>query len=272
MVNLLTLIDDIAATMDDVAIMTKVALKKTSALMTDDLAVNAAVVHGVEASRELPIVWSIFLGSLVNKVISISIVLLLGYLYPFALTILLFLGGCYLAFEGTEKVLHKLRKKSDTKKEVQKPNEKQKIWGAIKTDFVLSMEIIVLAQTSLTGTLLQQTLSLTIVGLLASFLIYGLVAILVKVDDLGVILVSKGHKSIGLGLIDITPKMMKGLGAIGTLAMLMVAGGIFSHTFHFKFYINEHIQNLLIGFFTGTILVLLITGFKFMINPQITRK
>lgn len=263
MINLLSLLDDVAATMDDVAIMTKVALKKTSALMTDDLAVNAAVVQGVEASRELPIVWSIFLGSLVNKVICISVVLLINHFYPPILIGLLFLGGCYLAYEGADKIIEKLTKKKDEEKKTTKGiNEKDKIWGAIKTDFVLSMEIIVLAQTGLTGTFLEKTISLSLVGLAASFLIYGLVAALVKIDDLGLILVNKGHQKIGLALVNLTPKMMKALGIIGTIAMLMVAGGIFAHTFHLKTYFYEHLQNLILGLLAGCFLFALSSGVK----------
>ena len=270
MVNLLSLLDDIAATMDDVAVMTKVALKKTSALMTDDLAVNAAVVQGVESSRELPIVWSIFLGSLVNKLICISCVIAINYLYPPLLTILLFLGGCYLAFEGADKIIEKIAQKKDKQKMLIKPtvNENDKIWGAVKTDFVLSMEIIVLAQTSLVGTFLEQTMSLCFVGLAASVLIYGLVAILVKIDDLGVILIKKGHQKIGLTLVNITPKMMKGLGIIGTVAMLMVAGGIFSHTFHLKMYFYEHLQNLILGLIFGLILSFGSIGIKKITKSQ----
>ena len=263
MINLLSLLDDIAATMDDVAVMTKVALKKTSALMTDDLAVNAGVVQGVHASRELPIVWSIFLGSLVNKVICILVVMLLNYFYPPVLTLLLFLGGCYLAYEGADKVIEKIlsSKRSNSTQKSDIP-EKQKVWGAIKTDFVLSMEIIVLAQTEITGSLLEKSLSLSFVGLAASFLIYGLVAILVKVDDMGLILVNKGHQKIGMFFVNLTPKMMKGLGILGTTAMFMVAGGIFIHTFHLPIYFWEHAQSLVLGFFSGLILFGVISNTK----------
>ena len=263
MINLLSLLDDVAATMDDVAVMTKVALKKTSALMTDDLAVNAAVVHGVKASRELPIVWSIFLGSLVNKVICVSIVLLLSHFYPPVLSLLLFTGGCYLAYEGAEKVFEKIsfNKKQGTSNN-KNINEKSRIWGAIKTDFVLSMEIIVLAQTGISGGFLEQTISLSLVGLAASILIYGLVAILVKVDDFGLFLIDKSYKKMGLFLVNLTPKMMKTLGVIGTIAMLMVAGGIFAHTFHLKIYFYEHLQNLVIGLISGILINFIIILIK----------
>jgi uncharacterized protein len=260
MINLLSLLDDIAATMDDVAVMTKVALKKTSVLMTDDLAVNAAVVQGVDASRELPIVWSIFLGSLVNKAICICTVSIINYFYPPILIVILFLGGCYLAFEGADKVYEKIlnRRKKETNKTKSPPiSEKDKIWGAIKTDFVLSMEIIVLAQTGLSGDFVEILISLTFVGLAASLLIYGLVALIVKIDDLGLLLVSRGYSKMGLTLVKIMPKMMKSLGVVGTIAMLMVAGGIFSHTFHVQIYFNEHLQNLIFGLCVGTLLIMI---------------
>ena len=263
MINLLTLLDDIAATMDDVAVMTKVALKKTSALMTDDLAVNAGVVQGVQASRELPIVGSIFLGSLINKIICIVIVLLINYFYPPILLGLLFLGGCYLAYEGADKVIEKIiGKKSNEKIPNKEISEKQKIWGAIKTDFVLSMEILVLAQKELTGSILEKTISLTLVGLAASILIYGLVAILVKIDDFGLFLINKGNNNLGEFLVNLTPKMMKGLGILGTIAMFLVAGGIFTHTFHLPILVWEHAQNLILGLISGLSLVGIITQIK----------
>ena len=263
MINLLSLLDDVAATMDDVAVMTKVALKKTSALMTDDLAVNAAVVQGVDASRELPIVWSIFLGSIINKIICIGIVLLINYSYPPLLTWILLLGGCYLAFEGADKIFEKLIEKftdksTTLKKDKEIVSEKQKIWGAIKTDLVLSMEIIVLAQTGLEGEFLQKLLTLSLIGFSASLLIYGLVAFLVKIDDFGLVLLKNNYQNLGMFLVNLTPKMMKFLGIIGTIAMLMVAGGIFTHTFHLKSFINEYIQNLALGLIFGSFLVFLI--------------
>ena len=218
--------------------------------MTDDLAVNAGVVQGVHASRELPIVWSIFLGSLVNKVICILVVMLLNHFYPPVLTVLLFLGGCYLAYEGADKVIEKIlsSKKSNSNKKSDVP-EKQKVWGAIKTDFVLSMEIIVLAQTEITGSLLEKSLSLSIVGLAASFLIYGLVAILVKVDDMGLVLVNKGHQKIGMFFVNLTPKMMKGLGILGTTAMFMVAVEFLSILFIYQYIFGSTAKALFLAFF-----------------------
>ena len=257
MINLLSLLDDIAATMDDVAVMTKVALEKTTALMTDDLAVNAGVVQGVESSRELPIVGQIFLGSIINKIITIFIILLISNFYPPLLSVLLFLGGCYLSFEGVDKIYEKIT--SPKKNQTNKKNvtEKQKIWGAIKTDFVLSLEIILLAKSTISGTFLKQLISLGVVGLSASLIIYGLVAILVKVDDFGVFLIKHQKTKIGLFLINITPKMMKSLGVIGTTAMLIVGGSIISHLFHFPVLIFDYIQNLFIGIILGLFILMI---------------
>lgn len=258
MFSLLTLLDDVATTLDDVSIMTKIAMKKTAALMSDDLAVNAGVVHGVNADRELPIVKAIFLGSLLNKVYCIIGVLTLMAVYPPILKVILFIGGLYLSFEGAHKVIEKLfhhkdHNKSDSKKET---TEKQRIKGAIRTDLILSIEIIVIAKNSLRGDLLQQTISLIAVGLIASILIYGLVALIVKIDDFGLFLIKKNFKKVGLSLVRVMPKIMKSLGIIGTIAMFLVGGGIVSHTFHIPYWMPELIQNFIIGALAGAICVI----------------
>ncbi|MBD65413.1 MAG: hypothetical protein CME62_09405 [Halobacteriovoraceae bacterium] len=258
MFSLLTLLDDIAMTLDDVAVMTKVAVKRTSALMADDLAVNAGVVVGVTPDRELPIVKSIFFGSLLNKVYSIAGVLILTAAYPPLLTAILLLGGLYLSYEGAHKIEEKLfKKKLETKAKLKAIPEKEKIKGAVKTDLILSIEIIVIAKSTLTGPFLNQLITLIVVGLAASILIYGLVAVVVKVDDFGLHLVNKGRERIGMVFVNSMPFIMKSLGIIGTLAMILVGGGIVAHTFHFPSYINEHIQNLIIGLVTGAIVVAL---------------
>lgn len=252
MFSLLSLLDDIASTFDDVAIMTKVAIKKTSALMSDDLAVNAGVVHGVTPDRELPMVWKIFVGSLYNKVYCILGVLLLMWLYPPVLTVILFIGGLYLSYEGAHKVVEKLFQKKDKDSENLIPlTEDQKIKGAVTTDLILSIEIIVIAKNSISGTFMNQTLTLCLVGVLASVIIYGLVALLVKIDDFGLILIKKGYEKIGSSIVRAMPNFMKGLGIVGTTAMFLVGGGIVAHTFHFPHYINEHLQNLIIGMMAG---------------------
>lgn len=261
MVSLLTLLDDIASTLDEVAIMTKTALHKTSALMSDDLAVNAGVIDGVNPDKELPMVLKIFWGSLINKVICIFAVLLLNWINPFLIKIVLVIGGAYLSFEGVHKIYEKLSeilKRSHTSKNQEKViNEDQKIRGAIKTDLILSIEIIVIAQNQITGSLPLQLLTLSIVGLAASIIIYGLVALVVKIDDFGLYLIRKSYRKIGLIFVKSMPYIMKGLGIVGTAAMLLVGGGIFTHTFHLKFINPEIILNLIIGFGVGAILTLL---------------
>lgn len=252
MFSLLSLLDDIATTFDDIAIMSKIAIKKTSALMSDDLAVNAGVIQGVEAHHELPMVWKIFVGSLINKVYCIAGVIAITSVYPPILKWILFVGGIYLAFEGGHKIIEKLTTKSHAKKkEILNIEPEKKIKGAIRTDLILSIEIIVIAKNSLSGPFINQVASLIIVGVLASILIYGLVATLVKIDDLGLHLIKRNYQNIGLALVRSMPYIMKGLGIIGTLAMLLVAGGIFSHTFHLPLYTIELIQNLILGSTVG---------------------
>lgn len=261
MFSLLTLLDDIATTLDDVAVMTKLAIKKTSALMSDDLAVNAGVITGTPADRELPIVKSIFIGSLLNKVYCISGVILLMAIYPPILKVVLLLGGLYLSFEGAHKILEKMFPKSEIK-EVFNISEKDRIKGAVRTDLVLSAEIIVLANEAITGPFFNQLITLILVGLAASVLIYGLVALLVKIDDLGLYLVKKNYKNVGMGLVNSMPYMMRGLGIIGTLAMLLVGGGIIAHTFHIPYFVPEILQNLALGLIAGLILVVPFEFFK----------
>lgn len=252
MISLLSLLDDIASTLDDITVMTKIALKKTSALMSDDLAVNSAVVHGSPAARELPIVKAIFIGSLLNKLYCIVGILILSAISELIITGILLVGGLYLSFEGAHKVYEKLFGHT-SKAQLEQVCEAQKIKGAIRTDLVLSVEIMVIAKSALTGGLLEQLLSLMLVGFAASVLIYGLVALLVKVDDLGVLLTLRGHPRLGMVLVQSMPKLMRGLGIVGTVAMFLVGGGIVSHTFHLPHYTYELIQNLIIGFGCGII-------------------
>lgn len=256
MFSLLTLLDDIATTFDDVAIMTKVAIEKTSVLMSDDLAVNAGVVTGTPASRELPMVKSIFWGSLLNKVYCIVGVLIIMSIYEPILKGILFIGGLYLVYEGAHKIIEKIFHSEENKEKRKKASEKEKIKGAIRTDLVLSIEIIVIAKESMNGSMTQQILSLILVGLAASILIYGLVAFLVKIDDFGLLLIDKGYKSIGLKLVNSMPYTMKALGIIGTIAMFLVGGGIINHTFHIPIFLPELIQHLILGLIVGLIVLL----------------
>ena len=254
--NLLAFLDDVAATLDDVATMTKISLKKTSALMSDDLAVNAGVVHGVQPSRELPIVGKIFAGSLINKLIAIAIVIGINAFYPPLLSWILILGGFYLAYEGVHKIVEKFFSKDKVIKEKKIVSENQKVFGAIKTDLILSIEIIVIANSYINAELLERLLSLSSVGILASIIIYGLVSLIVKIDDFGIYLIEKDKKSLGLMFVNSMPWIMKSLGIIGTIAMLMVAGGIFSHALHANFIPVKFLQDIILGLIGGLLAML----------------
>ncbi|MCT4643027.1 MAG: DUF808 family protein [Bacteriovoracaceae bacterium] len=268
--NLLSLLDDIALLMDDVSILTKVALKKTSGIITDDLAVNIGQVDGVSPSQEIPTVIKIFLGSLINKIIIIPFILLLNFYAPIVLKFILLFGGFYLAYEGTHKIIEKLFYKKNIKKEkrniLNQDEVKKRIIGAIKTDFVLSIEILVIAQSTLTGPLIQQSISLAIIGFIVSLLIYGIVAFLVKVDDFGIYLIKKSYIGTGKLLVVSMPKIMKLLSFVGIMAMLLVGGEIISHHFHIKDYLLSIAQFIIIGLTSGLIIHLL-----FSIKNKITK-
>lgn len=233
--SLFTLIDDIASILDDVALMTKIAAKKTVGVVGDDLALNANQVTGASSDRELPIVWAVTKGSLVNKVILIPIALLLSAFLPWLIVPLLMIGGAYLCFEGVEKILHKFIAHEEHEEKITF-NEAAKIKGAIRTDFILSAEIIIIALGELTeASLLTRIISLSLVGIGITIFVYGLVALIVRADDFGLYLIKKGGvaKSIGNAILVIMPKFMRSLSFIGTLAMFLVGGGIFVHNVDF---------------------------------------
>lgn len=233
--SLFTLIDDIASILDDVALMTKMAAKKTVGVVGDDLALNANQVTGASSDRELPIVWAVTKGSLVNKVILIPIALLLSAFLPWLIVPLLMIGGAYLCFEGVEKILHKFITHEEHEEKTTF-NEAAKIKGAIRTDFILSAEIIIIALGELTeASLLTRIISLSVVGIGITIFVYGLVALIVRADDFGLYLIKKGGvaKSIGNAILVIMPKFMRSLSFIGTLAMFLVGGGIFVHNVDF---------------------------------------
>ncbi len=243
--SLLSLLDDIATLLDDVSVMTKIAAKKTATLVADDLAVNAEQVTGISAKRELSVIWAVAKGAALNKVILIPAALLISAFIPWAIVPLLMLGGAFLCYEGAHKVHQKLfhsetdkQEKEQLKKAFRDPKvdlvafEKKKIKGAIRTDFILSAEIIVIALGSVAAATLSVQLGVLIaISALVVLVVYGLVAGIVKIDDLGVQLSKHGG---GIGrfgewLIDASPVVMKGLGLVGTIAMFLVGGGIFSH-------------------------------------------
>lgn len=260
--SLLALIDDIAAILDDVAVMTKVAAKKTSGVLGDDLALNAQQVLGVKADRELPIVWAVAKGSLVNKVILVPAALLISSFVPSLITPLLMIGGAYLCFEGFEKVWHLLfHSKEDDKKhhdehvqhlamtpEEMLKMEKDKIKGAVRTDFILSAELIVIALgTAKDATIAIQSAVLVGIALIMTIGVYGFVALIVKIDDMGLHLVTTAKGSsfktmLGNGLLSFAPKLMKFLSVVGTAAMFLVGGGIFHHGIPWLHHLSESIS------------------------------
>ncbi|WIE52231.1 DUF808 domain-containing protein [Pseudomonas sp. GM17] len=245
--SLLVLIDDIAAVLDDVALMTKMAAKKTAGVLGDDLALNAQQVSGVRAERELPVVWAVAKGSFLNKLILVPAALAISAFAPWLVIPLLMLGGAYLCFEGFEKLAHKfLHSKAEDQAEHQQlieavadpatdlvAFEKTKIKGAIRTDFILSAEIIAITLgTVADAPLMQQVVVLSGIAIVMTIGVYGLVGGIVKLDDLGLWLTQKPGqvaKSIGGAILSAAPYMMKSLSVIGTAAMFMVGGGILTH-------------------------------------------
>jgi predicted DNA repair protein MutK len=261
--SLLALLDDIATILDDVAVMTKVAAKKTAGVLGDDLALNAQQVTGVRAERELPVVWAVGVGSLKNKLILVPAALAISALLPIAITPLLMLGGLYLCFEGVEKLAHKwlhapaedhahhaeqLALLADPAVDLV-AMEKDKIKGAIRTDFVLSAEIIVIALGTVAdkpfGT---QVAVLAGIGLLMTVGVYGFVAAIVKMDDAGAWLLQRGGRlqaAVGRGLLLAAPKLMKALTVIGTAAMFMVGGSILMHGIPGSHALLHHVDDAL---------------------------
>lgn len=239
--SLFTLLDDITAVLDDVAMMTKVAAQKTAGVVGDDLALNANQVTGVSAERELPIIWAVAKGSLVNKLILVPLALSLSAFLPALITPLLMIGGVYLCFEGVEKLLHKFLHRNehedrhDTEPEV--TDEKTKVKGAVRTDFILSAEIIIIALGVVEiYDLMTRSLVMAAIGVGMTVLVYGLVGIIVKLDDLGMMLMrqkSAAVQGIGRGLISFMPWFMRGLSIVGTLAMFLVGGGLIAHNLGF---------------------------------------
>ncbi|WP_337054318.1 DUF808 domain-containing protein [Pseudoxanthomonas sp. USHLN014] len=248
--SLFTLLDDIATMLDDVAVMTKVAAKKTAGVLGDDLALNAQQVTGVKANRELPVVWAVAKGSLLNKAILVPVALAISVWLPVAIPYLMMIGGAYLCFEGVEKLAHKFlhSKDEDAAHHAQEARgladervdvvafEKDKIKGAVRTDFILSAEIIVLSLGVLSErtpppTFVEEVIVLALIALLMTVGVYGLVGAIVKLDDLGLWLSRKGAAlaSIGRGLLVAAPLLMKFLSIAGTIAMFLVGGGILVH-------------------------------------------
>ncbi len=226
------MLDDIGLLMDDVAAMTKVAGKKTAGILGDDLAVNAEKAVGFSASRELPVLWAITKGSFLNKLIILPVAFALSAWASWLIEPILVAGGLYLSYEGVEKVVHYIRP-SRKHHDTQGPSEAERIRSAVTVDFILSVEIIILALGQvLEATLAVQAVVVSLIAVLATVGVYGLVALLVRMDDAGLALMKREGrvvKRFGLLLVSALPWVIKALGAIGTVALLLVSGGIFHH-------------------------------------------
>jgi len=237
--NLLTLLDDITTLLDDIATMSKVATKKTAGVLGDDLALNAHQVTGVTADRELPVVWAVAKGSFLNKAILVPAALLISVWLPWLITPLLMIGGLFLCFEGAEKIFlsHHAEATEGAENLDLAEYEKQKIKGAIRTDFILSAEIIVITLGTVVGaTLINQALVLSVIAIIMTIGVYGLVAGIVKLDDAGLYLLnqsklsaSKFKELLGKALLAAAPRLMQFLAFAGTVAMFLVGGGILVH-------------------------------------------
>lgn len=285
--SLLTLLDDIATLLDDVSVMGKVAAKKTAGVLGDDLSLNAQQVSGVKANRELPVVWSVAKGSFLNKLILVPLALLISAFAPWAITPLLMVGGAYLCYEGVEKVLHSLHKdKSQETPQAREQRllkvaqqnpaefEKSKVKGAVRTDFILSAEIVAITLGIVSeAPLLNQVIVLAGVAILVTVGVYGIVAGIVKIDDLGLWLQQKSSaaaQAIGGVLLAAAPWLMKILTVVGTLAMFLVGGGIIVHGVPLLHHAIEgfsagmhgllamltgNLANLVLGFIVGSIVL-----------------
>lgn len=282
------LLDDIATLMDDVATMTKVSTRKTAGILGDDLAVNAEKASGFSPSRELPVLWAISKGSLINKIIILPLAFLMSAFVPKMVVVVLLLGGLYLAYEGVEKIYEFFFHKKEHKVVAAKKNvspeellklEKSKIKSAIITDFILSVEIVIIAL----GTVAEEALStqvivVSIVALIATVGVYGIVALIVRMDDLGLSLIDKSKSqsgfvfNLGTGLIKALPWVVKSLSVIGTLALLLVSGGIFAHNVEFLHHVLEGIpgilRDFLLGLVVGVVCVIIVKAVKLLLPKK----
>ncbi|MDP5230212.1 MAG: DUF808 domain-containing protein, partial [Cellulophaga sp.] len=265
------LLDDIAALMDDVAVMSKIATKKTAGILGDDLAVNAEKASGFMSDRELPVLWAITKGSFLNKLIILPIAFLLSAFLPVIVTIILILGGIYLAYEGAEKIYEFISGNKHTKKQIVRLDmteeeilslEKERVKAAIVTDFILSVEIVIIALGTVTEKEISvQIIVVTLIAILATVGVYGIVALIVRMDEFGLKLINLNEQDdsfsdlIGKALVGALPWVIKSLSVVGTIALILVAGGIFTHNIH---WIHEHfnfmpsiIKEFLVGLIVG---------------------
>ncbi len=276
------LFDDIAVLMDDVASMGKIATEKTAGILGDDLAVNAEKASGFLASRELPVLWKITKGSFLNKLMILPAAFLLSYFLPFTIIPILLFGGLYLGYEGAEKIFEyffhskknsqKINRTDMTEEEAQK-FEDEKVKSAILVDFILSIEIIILTLSTVVGKpLIAQILVVTMISFLATVGVYGIVAMIVRMDDFGYKLIELGGENNGVlhkfgrFLVKALPMVIRALTVVGTIAMLLVAGGIYTHNIHFVHELVHSIPSMLgdflVGLVVGIIALVLVLIFK----------
>ena len=288
----LALFDDIAVMMDDVAVMSKVAAKKTAGILGDDLAVNAEKASGFVSSRELPVLWAISKGSFLNKIIILPIAFLLSAYLPAVITIILILGGLFLAYEGAEKIYefffpHKKSKPITPLETLTEEKilalEKEKIKSAIVTDFILSVEIVIIALGTVVGQpISSQIMVVSIIAIVATVGVYGIVALIVRMDELGLKLIelskkdSSFTKTLGNILVQALPKIIKSLSVIGTIALILVAGGIFVHNIDFLHGILPQLPAMVTEFIVGLMIGLLVLGIvsifkKIFVKKQATQ-
>jgi predicted DNA repair protein MutK len=276
--GLFAILDDIAVLLDDAAVMSKLAAKKTAGILGDDLAVNAERATGFRASRELPVLWAITKGSFINKVIIVPLALLLSAYASWLIVPILLLGGCYLSFEGMEKIFHYFSHQGQEKPSIQTAvderelleKEKVKIKSAVRTDFILSIEIIMIALgTVMEQPLIMQVIVVTLIAILATVGVYGVVALIVRMDDMGIFLIARAARlkgaiaamlrAAGSLLVASLPWVIRALGVIGTIAMLLVGGVMFTHNLHALHHAVEVLPaffiNLLVGGVVGTVLL-----------------
>lgn len=286
--GIFAVLDDIAALMDDIAIASKIATKKTAGILGDDLAVNAEKATGFLSSREIPILWAITKGSFLNKLIIVPIAILLNLYLPIAITVILILGGVYLAYEGVEKIMeylfHKKNKIIVAAETIQDDIalENAKIKSAVMTDFILSVEIVILAlNTVLDRPLNIQIPTVSIVALIATVGVYGVVALIVRMDDAGYKLIKSANDRGGVawfghGLVKGLPIVIKSLSVIGTIALLLVSGGIFVHNIDYIHHIlpnlNATVKEFVVGLVVGLVVLLIIFLFNRLISFGKIRK
>jgi len=289
--GLFAVLDDIAALLDDAAVMSKIAAKKTAGILGDDLAVNAEKATGFRASRELPVLWAISKGSFINKLIILPLAFLLSAWASWLIVPVLLLGGVYLSYEGVEKIYHLFSHSPHVKPAAETVTDEKellrheavKVKSAIRTDFILSIEIVIIALGTVIGQqFVMQVVVVSVVAILATIGVYGIVALIVRMDDIGFYLIRQGRSISGLfgrllvlsgsGLVVSLPWVIRVLGVIGTLAMLLVGGGMFTHNIHaihaLLVFLPSLVADFLVALVVGGIVLAAQLGFQLAVKER----